>query len=83
MKVVNSKAKQIFDISKRVFIKIGTYSGSPNMMVVSLDEFQVIHRMEFMHTIKLVLMSFLNSLCLMGGDDPYVISISRGGTKNS
>ncbi|KAJ8459552.1 hypothetical protein OPV22_032478 [Ensete ventricosum] len=34
--------------------------------------------MEFMHAAKLVQMPFLNFLCLLGGDDPCVVPVSRG-----
>ena len=81
MKAVNSKAKRISGLAKGVPIKIGTWSGSTNMMVVPLDDFQVILRMEFMHAAKLVPMPFLNSLCMMGGNDPCVVTVSRRGTK--
>ena len=50
-------------------------------MAVPLDNFQVILGMEFMHAAKLVPMPFLNSLCMMGGDDPCVVPVSRRGTK--
>ena len=52
------------------------------MMAMPLDDFQVILRMEFMHTAKLVPMLFLNPLCMMGGNDPYVVPVSRRGTKD-
>ena len=68
MKAVNSEAKQISRLAKGVPIKIGTWSGSTNMMSVSLDDFQVI--LGIVHIMKLVTMSFQNFLCLMGGDDP-------------
>ena len=51
------------------------------MMAVPLDDFQVILGMKFMHAAKLVSMSFLNSLCMMGGDDPCVVPVSLRGTK--
>lgn len=63
-------------------IKIGTWSGSINMVAMPLDDFQVILRMKFMHMMKLVHMLFLHSLCLMGGNDPYVIFVFQGGTKS-
>ena len=81
MKVVNSKAKQISGLAKGVPIKIGTWRGSTNMMAVPLDDFQVILGMEFMHATKLVPMSFLNSLYMMGGDNPCVVLISQRGTR--
>lgn len=52
------------------------------MIVVLLDGFQVIIEMEFMHITKLAPMSFLNSLCLMRDDDPYMVLVFRGGTKD-
>ncbi|CAL9076261.1 unnamed protein product [Musa textilis] len=82
MKAVNSEAKRIFGLVKGVPIKIGSWSRSTNMMAVPLDDFQVILRMEFMHAMKLVPLPFLDSLCLMGGDDPYVVLVSRRGTKD-
>ena len=51
MKAVNLEAKQIFGLARRVPIKIATWSESTNIMAVSLDDFQVILRIEFMHTI--------------------------------
>ena len=51
------------------------------MMMVPLDDFQVILGMEFMHTVKLMSMLFLNSLCMMGGDNPCVVPVFRRGTK--
>lgn len=45
------------------------------MVVVPLDNF-VILRIEFMHSAKMVLMPFLNSLCLIGGNDPRVVLVS-------
>lgn len=56
-------------------IKIRTWSESTNMVVVPLDNF-VILRIEFMHSAKMVLMPFLNSLCLIGGNDPRVVLVS-------
>ena len=52
------------------------------MMVVLLDDLQVILGMEFIHTTKLVSISFLNFLFLVGGDDPCVVPVSREGTKD-
>ena len=81
MKAVNSEARRISGLAKGVPIRIGTWSGNTNMMAVPLDDFQVILGMEFMHASKLVPMPFLNSLCMMGGDDPCVVPVSRRGTK--
>ncbi|KAJ8511859.1 hypothetical protein OPV22_002293 [Ensete ventricosum] len=66
MKAVNSEAKRISGQAKGIPIKIGTWSGSTNLMAVPLDNFQVILEMEFMHAAKLVPVPFLNFLCLMG-----------------
>lgn len=52
------------------------------MMAVSLNDFQMIIKIEFMYATKMVSMSFLNSLRLMGGDVPYVVSVFQGGTKD-
>ena len=79
---MNSKAKQILGLAKGVPIEIGMWSRGTNMMAVLLEDFQVILGMEFMHTTKLVPMPFLNSLYLMGGDDPCVVPVSRGGIKD-
>ena len=68
-------------MAKGLPIKIGTWRGNTNMMSVPLEYFQVILGMEFMHTTKLVPMSFLNSLCMMGGDDPCVVLVSRRETR--
>lgn len=76
MKAMNSEAKQISELVKRVPIKIKTWSISTYMMVVPLNNLQVILEMEFMHTVKFLPMSFLNSLCLMGGNNLYVVLIS-------
>ena len=81
MKAVNSEAKQISGLAKGVPIKIGTWSGNTNMMAVPLDDFQVILGIEFIHATKLVPMSFLNSLCVMGGDDPCVVPVSPRGAR--
>lgn len=51
-------------------------------MVVSLDDFQMIIGIEFMHIAKRVSLSLLNSLYMMGANSPYVIPISRGETKD-
>ncbi|KAJ8459416.1 hypothetical protein OPV22_032342 [Ensete ventricosum] len=82
MKAMNSEAKRISRRAKGVPIKIGTWSRSTNLIVVPLDDFQVMLRMEFMHAVKLVPMSFLNFLYLMEGDDPCVVPVSQGGTKD-
>ncbi|CAL9081172.1 unnamed protein product [Musa textilis] len=82
LKAVNSEAKQISELAKGVPIKIGSWSGSINMMVVPLDDFQVILGMEFMYAAKLVPMLFLDFLCLMGGNDPCVVPVSQRGTKD-
>ena len=81
MKAVNSEAKRISELAKGVPIKIGTWSRSTNMMVVPLDNFKVILGMKFMHAAKLVTMPFLNSLRMMGGDEPCVVPVSRRGTR--
>lgn len=60
MKAKNSKTKLISGLAKGIPIKIGTWSGSTNMMTVPLDDFQVILRMKFMYLAKMVSMSFLN-----------------------
>ncbi|CAL9120466.1 unnamed protein product, partial [Musa textilis] len=82
MKAVNSEAKRISGLAKGVSIKIGSWSGRTNMMAVPLDDFQVILGMEFMHAAKLVPMPFLDSICLMGGDNPCVVSVTRRGTQD-
>lgn len=44
--------------------------------MVSLDDFQVILGVKFMHMAKMVPM-FLNSLYLIEVDDPYMILVSK------
>lgn len=62
MMVIKLNAMQIFKLVNEVLIKIEIWSESINIMVVPLDNFQVILGIEFMHAIKIVPMSFLNSV---------------------
>ncbi|KAJ8472311.1 hypothetical protein OPV22_026654 [Ensete ventricosum] len=75
IKAVNSEAKWISGQAKGIPVKIGTWSGSTNLMAVPLDNFQVILGMEFMHAAKLVPVPFLNFLCLMGGESTFIAAL--------
>nr|CAD1823067.1 unnamed protein product [Ananas comosus var. bracteatus] len=77
MKAVNSKAQPIAGLAKEVPVSIGSWTGKANFMSVPLDDFQVILGMEFLQTARGVPMPFLDALCMMGDESPYVVPVVR------
>nr|CAD1825948.1 unnamed protein product [Ananas comosus var. bracteatus] len=77
MKAVNSKAQPIAGLAKEVPVSIGSWTGKANFMSVSLDDFQVILGMEFLQSARGVPMPFLDALCMMGDESPYVVPVVR------
>ena len=48
MKAINSKALATTELSKEVRVKIGTWEGTTNLIVVRMDDFNVILGIEFL-----------------------------------
>nr|CAD1838547.1 unnamed protein product [Ananas comosus var. bracteatus] len=77
MKAVNSKAQPIAGLAKEVPVSIGSWTSKANFRSVPLDDFQVILGMEFLQTARGVPMPFLDALCMMGDESPYVVPVVR------
>nr|XP_010933245.1 protein DDI1 homolog [Elaeis guineensis] len=76
MKTVNSEARPIAGLARDVPIRVGTWSGKANFMAVPLDDFQVIFGMDFLQATRVVSMSFLDALCMIGDESPCVVPIA-------
>lgn len=73
MKAVNSAACPIAGLAKGVPIRVGSWTGTTNLMAVPLDDFQVILGMDFLHAARVVPMPFLNSICMLGEESPCMV----------
>lgn len=72
MKVINSKARPIHGITKNVEVKIGDWSGTLNFTVATMDDFEMVLGMDFLHVSKAVSMPHLGSL-LVASNHPCLL----------
>ncbi|XP_021775623.1 uncharacterized protein LOC110739487 [Chenopodium quinoa] len=62
MKAVNSEAQPTCGVAKNVSTRIGEWSGSLDFTVATMDDFELVLGMDFLHTSKAVSMPHLGSL---------------------
>lgn len=61
---MNLKVKHISSIVIDVMIKVSDWSKRTTFMVVTLDDFHIVLRIEFLQWVWVVSMLFLNTLCI-------------------
>ncbi|XP_021721483.1 uncharacterized protein LOC110689045 [Chenopodium quinoa] len=62
MKTVNSEAQPTFGVERNVNTKIGEWSGTLDFTVATMDDFELVLGMNFLHSSKAVSMPHLGSL---------------------
>ena len=72
MKAVNSKAMATVRAAKQVRVKLGTWEGTTDLIVVPMDDFDVVLGMEFLLEKSAIPVPATGSLLIMG-DQPAVV----------
>ncbi|XP_021773341.1 uncharacterized protein LOC110737294 [Chenopodium quinoa] len=72
MKAVNSVAKPIHGVAKKVTMKLGDWSGHVDFTVAPMDDFSLVLGMDFLHFSKAVPMAHLRSI-LVPGQQPCLL----------
>lgn len=67
IKAVNSGAKPICGVARRVKAKVGEWVGTIDLAMVLIDDLRLVLGMEFMDKVKAFPISFANSLCILDG----------------
>ncbi|KAK0598331.1 hypothetical protein LWI29_033736 [Acer saccharum] len=78
VKSVNSMAKPIAGVAEAT-LKIGSWQGTVNMMVVPLDDFDFILGIEFFRKAKATLMPSHWGIVIMDGDSPCYVQAEMEG----
>ncbi|GJU26990.1 gag-aspartyl protease domain-containing protein [Tanacetum coccineum] len=74
IKAVNSEAKPIHGVDKDVRAKIGEWEGTIDLSMVSMDNFKVVLRLEFLDKLRAFPMSFANPLCILDGGKTCIVN---------
>lgn len=83
MKAVNSKAQPIRGVAKGVRIEIGCWSGTVDLTVIPMDDFQLVLGMDFFDEVQAFPIPFSRSLCIVdGGRTCLVNTIKRRKAKS-
>ena len=48
-------------------VSIGEWHGQENLTVVTMDDFNVVLGLEFLHKVKALLVSYTNTMCILKG----------------
>ncbi|GKA21078.1 hypothetical protein Tco_0701067 [Tanacetum coccineum] len=74
---VNFSAKAIHGVAKDVRAKIGEWEGMIDLSVVSVGDFKVVLRLEFLNKVRAFPMPFANFLCILDGEKTCMVSTER------
>ncbi|KAI5335729.1 hypothetical protein L3X38_025863 [Prunus dulcis] len=78
MKMVNSTAKPIDEVTCGVELHIATWKGVANFFVISMDDYDVVLGMEFMDKVNAFPIPFSNTMCIAhGGAMPCMVPLVR------
>ncbi|KAJ4717218.1 Retrotransposon protein, putative, Ty3-gypsy subclass [Melia azedarach] len=77
MKAVNSAAKPIKGVARKVETTIGEWRGPVDWSVVPMDDHKIVLGMEFFDQIKVVPVPFANTMCILDGGKACMVPISR------
>ncbi|KAK3007074.1 hypothetical protein RJ639_017825 [Escallonia herrerae] len=66
VKTINSAAQPVAGIARSILIKIGSYEGRTNFLIVIMDDFKLILGLEFLRDTKATMMPCTNSLAMLG-----------------
>jgi hypothetical protein len=73
MKAVNSKAQRIAGMSYDVPIMLDQWRGKQDVLVVSLDDYDIILGLDFLRKAKVVLMPYLNGMMIASEGCPCFV----------
>ncbi|GAV84407.1 gag-asp_proteas domain-containing protein [Cephalotus follicularis] len=73
IKVVNADAQPVQGVARDVLLQVGAWKGQLNLMIVSLDDFDVIFGIDFLTRSKAVPMPHLKGLMFMGENQPCFV----------
>jgi len=73
MKAVNSKAQRIAGMSYDVLITLDQWRGKQDVLVVSLDDYDIILGLDFLRKVKVVLMPYLNGMMIASEGCPCFV----------
>lgn len=65
MKAINSEDRPLVGVDKRVELEVGQWRGTTNLMAALIDNFKVIHVMEFHGLAKAVPIPYLGIVSIM------------------
>ncbi|ERM93990.1 hypothetical protein AMTR_s00136p00064270 [Amborella trichopoda] len=82
VKAVNSEAQPIHGTPHGVNICQGPWSGKVDLYVVPMDDYQVVLGMDFLSRVKVALMPFVKSMCIMEEGTPCMVPLVQGAKIN-
>lgn len=77
LKAVNSAAKPIEGVAKEVRASIGEWTGTIDLSVVPMDDFQLVLGMEFLDKVTAFPLPFANTVCIIDGENTCMVPIER------
>ncbi|KAH6787578.1 hypothetical protein C2S52_007130 [Perilla frutescens var. hirtella] len=77
VKAINSAAQPIAEVAKSVLIKVGPYEGWTNLSVVTMDDFKLILRLDFLRDAKMAVMPHAGALMMMGNKPCVAQTVSH------
>ncbi|KAL6185543.1 hypothetical protein ACLB2K_041675 [Fragaria x ananassa] len=82
IKAVNSPTRPIHGVVQGVKTNVGAWCGNLDFLIVPMDDFKVVLRLEFHDQVKAIPVPFANSLCIIEGDKACVVPTTRGTKKD-
>lgn len=77
LKTVNGDAKTIQGVARGVKLRIGDWRGKVNLTVVDMDDYPMVLGMEFLDKAQALVMPYLNSICMIGGDNACTMLVAQ------
>ena len=78
LKAINSEARPLHGVARRVDIGIGAGSGKIDHTVAPMDDFKVVVGMDFLGKVKAVPLPFLRSVAILEEKAPCVVQTTIG-----
>lgn len=76
-KAINSIAKPIQGITRGIKATIRQWMGRLDLLVMPMDDFKVVFGMKFLNQVKVFLLPFANTMCIMDKDVTCMVLIER------
>lgn len=70
VKVINSQARPVVGRGMDVLIQLGEWQGKTDLLVITIDDFELILAMKFLKTIQAAIVPHLGGLLIKDGKSP-------------